>query len=202
MKSIFEKWNTFVEESQESSRFREIEYNTSLATRLFTLEEGDGEKSAEAANMIKNEQWEEHSPESFYASLTCNSQEKDICYNKHPEMTTVYPTSELSKMKLYKIEGMNVGFAIKEKDGKMQEIVAVHNNEPDVGGVGNLLVEKALAYGGCFLDHFDTGALSTLYSSMGFEEYDKYDFDPQYVSAEFIEKYGEADVIFRKHDKC
>ena len=117
-------------------------------------------------------------------------------------MTTVYPTSELSKMKLYKIEGMNVGFAIKEKDGKMQEIVAVHNNEPDVGGVGNLLVEKALAYGGCFLDHFDTGALSTLYSSMGFEEYDKYDFDPQYVSAEFIEKYGEADVIFRKHKNC
>ena len=73
MKSIFEKWNTFVEESQESSRLREIEYNTSLATRLFTLEEGDKEKSAAAANMIKNEQWEEHSPESFYASLTCNS---------------------------------------------------------------------------------------------------------------------------------
>ena len=105
-------------------------------------------------------------------------------------------------MKLYKIEGRNVGFAMKEKDGKMQEMVAVHNNEPGVGGVGKLLMEKALAYGGCYLDHFDTGVLSNLYSEMGFVEYDKYDFDPQYVSSAFIEKYGEADVIFRKHDKC
>ena len=200
MKRIFEKWNKYKESS---TRFTEIEYNTSLAEKLFTLQEGgDEKKSAEAIDKIKNEQWEEQSPDSFYASLTCNSQEKDICYNKHPEMTTVYPTSELSRMKLYKIEGMNVGFAMKEKDGKMQEIVAVHNNEPGVGGVGDLLMEKALAYGGCYLDHFDTGVLSNLYSEMGFVEYDKYDFDPQYVSSAFIEKYGEADVIFRKHDKC
>lgn len=200
MKRIFEKWNKYKESS---SRFMEIEYNTSLAEKLFTLQEGgDEKKSAEAIDKIKNEQWEEQSADSFYASLTCNSQEKDICHNKHPEMTTIYPASELSRMKLYKIEGMNVGFAMKEKDGKMQEIVAVHNNEPGVGGVGDLLMEKALAYGGCYLDHFDTGVLSNLYSEMGFVEYDKYDFDPQYVSSAFIERYGEADIIFRKHDKC
>ena len=90
MKRIFEKWNKYKESS---TRFTEIEYNTSLAEKLFTLQEGgDEKKSAEAIDKIKNEQWEEQSPDSFYASLTCNSQEKDICYNKHPEMTTLYPT--------------------------------------------------------------------------------------------------------------
>lgn len=200
MKTIFENWNKYKEDSK---RFLEIEYNTALAEQLFGLQESSNqEKSAEIIDKIQKEQWEEHNPDSFYASLTCDNQEQDICHNKHPEMTTVYPVSDLSRMRLFKVDGANIGFAIKEKDGKMQEIVAVHNNEPATGGVGKLLMEKALAYGGCYLDHFDTGVLSGLYSSIGFEEYDKYNFDPQYVSAEFIEKYGEADVIFRKHNKC
>ena len=203
MKSIFEKWNAYIEESQESSRLREIEYNTRLASDLFGLQEsGDEQKSAEAVSKINEGQWEPQSADSFYFSLTCQDQEPETCHNKHPEMTTVYSTADLSKMELYKLEGLNAGFALKEKDGKIQEVVAVHNNEPGVAGIGKLLMEKAIAHGGCYLDHFATNALNGLYSSMGFEDYKVMEFDPQYVSKEFVAKYGEADIIFRKHNSC
>ena len=198
MKSLLEKWSQF---ALAAERNRGREYNHSFTERLFSLDEADAEKSQTALEKIVNNDWEPQSPKAFYESLTCKS-DNDSCVNKHPEMTTGYNVPDLAKMKLYKLEGMNIGFAIKELKGRHQEIVAVHNNEDSVGGIGRALVEAAVDNGGCFLDHFATPALNNLYSKLGFEEYEKYDFDPQYVSDGFVEKYGEVDVILRRHKDC
>tara|TARA_R110000782_G_scaffold143818_1_gene236648 strand:+ start:409 stop:1005 length:597 start_codon:yes stop_codon:yes gene_type:complete len=198
MRNLLEKWNQY---SADTDRRISLEFNHSLTERLFALDEADAPRSQEALEGIKNNDWEPSSPKSFYDSLTCKSAD-DSCVNKHPEMTTGYNLSDLTKMKLYKLEGMNIGFAIKELKGRHQEIVAVHNNEAGVGGIGRALMESAIENGGCFLDHFATPALNNLYSKLGFEEYEKYDFDPQYVSDGFVEKYGEVDVILRRHKDC
>jgi len=200
MKQLFERWNRYAEAT---SRYTAIEYNSLLAEELFSINEAaDEEKSAKALKLIDSAGIEQTDAKTFHSSLTCQNQEPDTCYNKHPEMTAAYSIADLSKMKLYKVIEMNIGFALKEKGGKMQEIVVVHNNEPGVGGAGMALMKAAVRHGGCYLDHFDTDVLNNLYSSMGFEEYEKWDFDPQYVSDEFVEKYGQTDVILRKHKNC
>jgi hypothetical protein len=198
MKDLLEKWNKY---SADSSLYRTREYSHSLTERLFSLNEGDAVKSQDALEKITANDWETQAPKSFYESLTCKTEEES-CVNKHPEMTTGYSPSDLAGMKLYKLKDMNIGFAIKEIKGRHQEIVAVHNNEDGVGGIGQALVKSAVENGGCFLDHFATPALNNLYSKLGFEEYEKYDFDPQYVSPGFVEKYGEVDVILRRHQDC
>lgn len=122
--------------------------------------------------------------------------------SKHKEMLTPYSTNELSKMKLYKLNGYNIGFALKKRDGGYKEIVAVHNNEPEIKNVGKELMKAAIKYGGCYLDHFD-GHLSAFYDSLGFEEYDRDKFDAQYdQDGSFRNKYGESDVIYRKLKNC
>jgi len=200
MKAILESWARYVDRAP---RYAAAQYNTVLAEKLFFLEEArDEEKSAEAIRKIKAGEWEVSDSSAFQASLTCDGLESELCTNKHPEMTAGYSASDLAKMDLYKVEGMNIGFALKDKDGRKQEIVTVHNNEPGVGGIGKLLMDTAIAKGGCFLDHYATDQLNNLYTSMGFEEYERWDFDPQYVSPEFVEKYGETDVVLRKYKGC
>ena len=203
MKKLMENWNKFLTEAENEHNKDEVMFNSISALGVFALEEGDESKSSQAIAAISAGKWDK-SAVSFYSSLTCEGQEAETCVNKHPEMTTPYSITELGKMDLFKVPGMNIGFALKSKDGVFQEIVSVHNNETGVGGVGKMLMEASISFGGCFLDHFDVGQLSGLYSSMGFDEYgeERLPFDPQYVSAGFVEKYGEADIIFRKHKNC
>jgi hypothetical protein len=47
--------------------------------------------------------------------------------------------------------GTNIGFALKKKNGGYKEIVAVHNNEPDVKNVGKELMKAAIKNRGCYL---------------------------------------------------
>lgn len=47
-------------------------------------------------------------------------------------MLSNYSTSEFSRMKLFKLNNFDIGYALKEKDGGYSEIVAVFNNEPDI----------------------------------------------------------------------
>ena len=75
---------------------------------------------------------------------------------------TPYTTDELSEFNLFKLEGFNIGFAVKP-DG---DIILVHNNE-NIGGLGKILMEKAIENGGNKLDHFD-GYLTGFYRSMNF----------------------------------
>ena len=95
----------------------------------------------------------ETTPEEFLASVKASSR---------LEFMTPYTEEELSRIKLFKVEGFNIGFAVKE-DG---DIILVHNNEK-VGGIGRLLIEKAVENGGTKLDHFD-GFLTGFYRELGF----------------------------------
>jgi hypothetical protein len=168
-----------------------------IENHLFSesLNEYDEQLSQRVLAMIKNEQWEEKNPQSFHDSLMLS---------KHKEMLTVYSPSELSSMKLFKLANLNIGYALKTNDKKsFGEIVAVHNNEPDVKGIGEALMLSAVKNGGCFLDHFDSNKLTSLYNSTGFEEIDRDVYNPQYdQDGSFAAKYGKLDVIYRKHRSC
>lgn len=150
-------------------------------------------KTQAALAAIEQNNWEPPNPKSFHTALN---------KSKHKEMLTDYTIEELAQMKLFKLKGFDIGFALKEKDGKHQEIVAVFNNEPEVKGVGKPLIRAAIKQGGKYLDHFD-GYLSNLYQSLGFDEYKRDKFDPQYdTDGSFQKKYGQADVIYRKLQKA
>jgi hypothetical protein len=178
----------------ERKKYQSLIFNHALQENVVRgrlNEEADSDKRADVLQKISNGDFE--SPKSFKASM-------DI--SKHKEMLTPYSTGELSQMKLYKLEGYNIGFALKKRDGGYKEIVAVHNNEPDVKSVGKELMKSAIKAGGCYLDHFD-GYLSSFYDSLGFEEIDRDKFDAQYdQDGSFRNKYGESDVIYRKHKNC
>jgi len=154
----------------------------------------DNEKRNDVIDKLKRNDFEKDNPQSFYDAMM---------KSKHMEMLSPYSLGELREMKLFKLHGYDIGFALKKTDrGEYDEIVSVFNNEDDVTGIGKELVNAAVRNGGCYLDHYD-GFLSKLYSATGFIEYDRYEFDPQYdPDGSFREKYGELDVIFRKHKDC
>tara|TARA_Y100001973_G_scaffold106828_1_gene188590 strand:+ start:17 stop:751 length:735 start_codon:yes stop_codon:yes gene_type:complete len=177
-------------------------YNEYLIKEMFSLDEKeiDSEKTKEVIDLIEKNQYEEVSPKQFLDSLSKSDK---------PEMLTKYSAGELSKMQLFKLSGNNIGFALKQYTNPVtdkpefgrSEIVAVHNNEPGVGGIGKMLMKSAISNGGCYLDHFD-GFLSKLYKDLGFEEYMRYDFNPDYAPKDFVQKYGKQDVIYRFHPGC
>jgi hypothetical protein len=186
--------NQIFKEKRNTSK---IVYEHLLQLNCFseTIDEDSSiEKRKEVLSAISKGKWEKpQNPQSFLDSLM---------KSKHLAMLTPYSISELSSMKLFKLDGYNIGYALKKKDGKYSEIVAVHNNEPDVKQIGKELVLSAVKNGGCYLDHFD-GMLSNLYSSIGFEEYSRDEFDPQYdTGGEFEKKYGKQDIIYRVHRSC
>lgn len=93
-------------------------------------------------------------------------------------MLTPYSVSDLSKMKLFKVPNYNIGFALKKFEDKGYiEIVAAHNNEPNIPKIGHELMTSAIKNGGRYLDHFD-GYLTSLYDGVGFVEYKRDKFDP------------------------
>lgn len=160
-----------------------------LMEDLFSLEEGKSDETV--LELIKNNEFE-NDAKSFKNSLS---------KSKHSEMLTDYDIKDLKKMKLFKLKGYNIGFALKKKNGKYNEIVAVHNNEPNIKGIGTVLMKSAISNGGEYLDHFD-GFLTKFYQKLGFEEIGRDKFDPQYdEDGSFRAKYGEADVIYRKLKK-
>lgn len=174
----------------EQSRINNL-YNTEINEN--DQDNNNPNKRDEIITLIKNNQWEEQNPQEFYDSLK---------KSKHPLMLTDYSTSELSQMKLFKLKGYNIGFALKKFNGRYSEIVAVHNNEPSIKNIGDELMNAAIQNGGCYLDHFD-GFLSKLYSDTGFVEYKREPYNPKYdPKGIFKSKYGEQDVIFRVHKSC
>jgi len=128
-------------------------------------------------------------PKEFKASLD---------KSKHKEMLTDYSLDELSHIKLYKVPQYNIGFGLKDTSDGV-DIVLVHNNEPTIKGIGKKLIQTAIKKGGNRLDHFDIEPLNTIYSEMGFTEYDRDKYDPTYdPNGSFANKYGKLDVIYRK----
>lgn len=180
--------------NERNSNLRKENHNRLVELfEAFELNENNDQKRALALKGIHGEDWETPNATSF---------KKALSKSKHKEMLTDYSVSELSAMKLYKLKGFDIGYALKKKDGRFSEIVAVFNNEDDVKGVGADVVKSAIKNGGCFLDHYD-GKLTKFYQDLGFVEYDRWKFDAQYdKDGSFRKKYGEADVIFRKYKNC
>lgn len=147
----------------------------------------------EVISKIKNNEFSDD-PQEFYDAINRSE--------KHKEMLSEYSVDDFAEMKLFILDGYDIGYALKKsQDGGYNEIVSVFNNS-DVKGIGNELMKSAISNGGCYLDHYD-GFLSDFYSSLGFEEYDRYEFDPQYdPDGKFEKKYGRQDIIFRKHKNC
>ena len=142
---------------------------------------------------IRNNEFSDD-PQEFYDAINSS--------DKHKEMLSEYSPEEFAEMKLFKVDGYDIGYALKKSsDGGYNEIVSVFNNS-DIKGIGNELIKSAINNGGCYLDHYD-GFLSDFYSSLGFEEYERYEFDPQYdPEGKFEKKYGRQAIIFRKHKNC
>lgn len=172
-------------------RVQELFLVKGLVSRPLHELAGDDEKDeAKVRSLMASGQWDTN-PEHFFRSFSMS---------KHPKMLTQYDVDDFRDMKCFKVPGYNIGFALKPFSGGGQgdEIVAVHNNDPRVRGIGKDLVRAFVQEGGRYLDHFD-GKLSDLYGDE-FQEYLRYPYDPQYdQDGTFAAQYGKPDVVFRHH---
>lgn len=134
--------------------------------------------------LIKNDQFEVNKYSEFSKALYKSSRKSYL---------SEYTLDEFKDMTTYKVEGYDIGYAIKS-DG---DIVSVFNNS-GIKGIGKELVKSAIRNGGTKLDHFD-GFLSDFYEDLGFKEYMRYTWDDQYAPKDWdYEKDGRPDVIMRK----
>ena len=168
--------------------------NSFIEDETLTEDKVDNEESQKAKEMIlSNHYWIRNQYEQFLESLNRSTRKSFL---------SKYTAEELKNhnVQTYQLNGYHIGYALKpDEDGV--DIISVHNNEPNIKGVGDALIESAKANGGTKLDHYD-GFLSDLYSKHGFEEYDRYKWDDQYADPNWdYERYGRPDVILRKLKK-
>lgn len=168
--------------------------NSFIEDETLTEDKVDNEESQKVKEMIlSNHYWIRNQYEQFLESLNRSTRKSFL---------SKYMAEELKNhnVQTYQLNGYHIGYALKpDEDGV--DIISVHNNEPNIKGVGDALIESAKANGGTKLDHYD-GFLSDLYSKHGFEEYDRYKWDDQYADPNWdYERYGRPDVILRKLKK-
>lgn len=182
------------------NKFNECNKNHNLSLEMFQKELAENEieiptqveEKELAKKEIQNNMWISD-PQEFSQAISKTSR---------PEVLTPYSIAELNQMKLFKLKNFDIGFALKKHNGNYSEIVSVFNNEPNIKGIGEMLIKSSIKNGGCYLDHFD-GFLSGLYSKLGFEEIDRDTYNPMYDENNTIKnKYGEVDVVYRKHKNC
>lgn len=157
------------------------------------FENADSGAREDVIKKIQSDDYEQQNPASFKTALE---------QSKHTLMLSNYTEQDFAKMKLFKLNGYNIGFALKQRDGEQahDEIVTLFNNEPGVKGIGDILVQSAVKNGGRYLDHFD-GFLSDLYKNNNFVQYNRKKYNPDYdEEGKFKQQYGESDVIYRKYD--
>jgi len=174
--------------------------------QLFNLLEKqiDPEKQKEVEYLINNDIWDEDvTPEEFKMSMEA-SPRKEFLVN--------YSLDDIAKMKLFKLENYNIGFALKKrydyKTGKYlsneyDEALSLHNNEPDVSNLGKILMKAIIRNGGHYLDYFETkdDYLGKLYDELGFEEYKRHGLDLSWEGDQIIRnKYGDIDIVYRKYN--
>lgn len=168
--------------------------NSFIEDETLTEDKVDNEESQKVKEMIlSNHYWIRNQYEQFLESLNRSTRKPFL---------SKYTAEELKNhnVQTYQLNGYHIGYALNpDEDGV--DIISVHNNEPNIKGVGDALIESAKANGGTKLDHYD-GFLSDLYSKHGFEEYDRYKWDDQYADPNWdYERYGRPDVILRKLKK-
>jgi len=92
---------------------------------------------------------------------------------------SAYTLDDIQDYETYRVQEQVAGFALKPVPGYGKIIVSVHNNS-GIPGLGKLLVQKAIEYGGNYLDCFEGKLPDKIYRPFGFEEFEVVDFDPQY----------------------
>lgn len=182
---------TSINEFKQYKKFKSNILEHLLSMDVFSTinEEAEIASETEEVRELLKDNVLETTPQEFYDSLI---------KSKHIKMLTPYSIDELSQMKLFKVPGYSIGYALKQQEDGL-DIVSVHNNEPNVKGIGKDLIQSAIRNGGNMLDHFDIEPLNTIYSEAGFKEYARDHYDPQYdENGEFAKQYGEKDIIYRK----
>jgi hypothetical protein len=105
------KLNRIVEYIFKERKFRLIRENHIRCHSIFAndsklvMTENDN-NHLDALNAIKNNDWEDQDAKRFKEALN---------KSKHKEMLSEYSISELSSMKLFKLNGYNIGYALKKK---------------------------------------------------------------------------------------
>jgi len=153
--SLMENFSMSVESNTEvdeviKKTYNQIYFNQILMENI--VNDPVNESFEEVVTNIFTDRWDKD-PHHFYDSISSL---------KRKEFLIPYTVAELSKFDLYKVQGYNIGFAIKP-DG---DIISVHNND-NIKGIGEYLMKKSIQYGGNKLDHFD-GFLTKFYKKFNF----------------------------------
>ena len=156
-----------------------------------SLLEGNDALRDEVLRMIRSEQyWDINQYEEF---LTERDKSDKI------EFFTPYTVDDLKRngVTTYKLHGFSIGYALVPMGGGKVDIISVFNNEPEVRGIIDDLLDSAIRHGGNCLDHYDT-KLSDLYQRNGFVEDERYKWDDAYMHPKWDKsKWGEPDVVVR-----
>lgn len=173
--------------------------NAVLQSDLFerTRINEDGSKEKERADVIKKIRKNEFVRNDYKAFLNHLEDNKRNSFLSHYSVEDF----ENDNVQTFELRDYEIGYALKPMQNGDVDIISVHNNEPGIGGIGKELIQSAIRNGGTTLDHFD-GFLSNLYGSMGFKEYDRYNWDEQYAPKNWDYKtYGTPDVVMRRLKK-
>lgn len=159
----------------------------------YIVSEDDDSKSQEVRNLMANpDNWVVNDYNGFVDSLNKSTRSGFLTHYTPEKLKELGATT-------YQLNGYNIGYAlIPTKEGEV-DIVSVHNNEPDIHNVGDVMLKNAVKNGGTQLDHFD-GKLSDFYSRNGFVEHQRLKWNDEYAPEDWdYEKYGRPDVIVRKN---
>lgn len=128
--------------------------------------------------MADDSAWEVDEYDSFLESVS---------HSKRIEYLTPYTKDDLKRLdiKTFKLKGYNIGFALKKTIfwETEKEIIALHNNEDNVGDIKDSLIQFAIKKGGCEVYHYD-GFSNELYERNG--------FNTIYLSMRFDEKFADS----------
>lgn len=155
------------------------------------FEDGNDRTEEVKELMMNPDNWVKNDYVPFVESL---NKSKRKCF------LTMYTPEELERdhVRTFQLRGFSIGYALKTMPDGNVDIISVHNNEPDVHNIGDLMLSLAKANGGTQLDHFD-GKLSDIYSRNGFDEYQRFKFSDEMAPGDWdYKQYGRPDVVFRR----
>ncbi len=179
--------------------YKECAYNSILCEELLLDKRYDVELSENVKSLISDDlAWEINGYDSFLESVS---------HSKRVEPLSKYTKEELVRLgvKTFKLKNYNIGFALKQTDmyGETHcEIISLHNNEENVGGIGDLLLQFAITKGGEEINHYD-GIGDELFERNGFSDiYFTLMFDDKFADHNWdYARYGRPRILNRRLKK-
>lgn len=176
--------------------YKECAYNSILCEELLLDKRYDVELSENVKSLISDDlAWEINGYDSFLESVS---------HSKRVEPLSKYTKEELVRLgvKTFKLKNYNIGFALKQTDmyGETHcEIISLHNNEENVGGIGDLLLQFAITKGGEEINHYD-GIGDELFERNGFSDiYFTLMFDDKFADHNWdYARYGRPRILNRR----